>query len=197
MNKQIALIIFLLSTLIIYSQKIKVKEGDIKFFKGVDEYNVIFDYSNLEIPNYNSEEDFLEDKMAKREEKLIGDGERFKKSWFDDRKNLYEPYFIDFFNDYFIMKRKIKVSKNNIAAKYTIFVKTKMIYPGYNVVVGWEGAKLYAIISVYRTDTPNEILFSSKTVYIQGKSSYNAGVRIANTYGILGSAFARYLRRKT
>ncbi len=197
MKKQIVLIVFLLSTLIIYSQKIKVKEGDIKLFKGVDEYNVIFDYSNLEIPNYNSEEDFLEDKMAKREEKLTGDGERFKKSWFDDRKNLYEPYFIDFFNDYFIMKRKIKVSKNNVAAKYTILVKTKMIYPGYNVVVGWEGAKLNAVISVYRTDTPNELLFSSKNVYIQGKASYNTGIRIANTYGILGSTFAGYLKRKT
>ncbi len=197
MKRRFVLLVFLLPALVIYSQKVKIQEGNIKLLSEVDEYNVVFEYSNLEIPNYNSEEEFLEDKMTKREEKLKGDGERFKKSWFADRQNLYEPYFIKYFNDYFIMKRKIKVSKNNLSAKYTILVKTKMIYPGYNVVVAWEGAKLNAIISVYQTGSPNKVLFLTKTVNIQGKPSYNAGVRIANTYGILGRAFAGYLRRKT
>jgi len=197
MKKQLVLFVFLLSTVMIHSQKIKVKEGNIENLKGVDEYNVVFDYSNVKIPGYDSEELFLKDKMAKREEKLIGDGERFKKSWFDDRNNLYEPYFIKYFNEYFIMKRKIKVSKNNLDATYTILIKSEMIYPGYNVVVGWEGAKLHAIISVYETDSPENVLFTSKSFNIQGKPSYNAGVRIANTYGILGRTLAGYLRKKT
>jgi len=197
MKKQLVLLVFLLPALMIYAQKIKVKNGNIGNLKGVDEYNVVFDYSNVVIPGYDTEELFLKDKMAKREEKLIGDGERFKKSWFDDRHNLYEPYFIKHFNEYFIMKRKINVEKNRVSSKYTMLVKTGLIYPGYNIGVFAQNSKLEATISIYETGSPGNILFSTKTIFVQGKASYNGGVRIANTYGILGRAFAGYLRRRT
>ena len=104
-------ITFFISFILSNAQKIKVAEGDLSVLKGIDNYNIIFDYSNLNIPNYASEEEFLEDKMKIREEKKKGDGERFKQSWLSDRKKLYEPYFINHFNGYFIMKRKIKVYK--------------------------------------------------------------------------------------
>ena len=198
MAKHLLLILLTLSTATLYAQKIKVKEGSIEVLNGVNEYNVIFDYSNMQIPNYESEELFLKDKMAKREEKLDGDGERFRKSWFADRGGRYEPVFIRSFNEYFIKKRKIKIKLNNTDAKYTIAVKTLLTYPGYNVVVAWESSKIEAIITIYESDAPNNIIFSSKVIKVyQGKSSYNSGERIGNSYGVLGRAFASYLRRKT
>jgi len=95
------------------------------------------------------------------------------------------------------MKKKIVAYKNNTEAKYTILIKTDGIYAGYNVGVFSESAKLKAVITIYETKNPNNILFKSKQIAIKnGRSSFNSGVRIANTYGILGKYFARFLRKK-
>lgn len=197
MKNKFLLFVFLLPTIIVYSQRIKTKNGNLKSLKKVNEYNLIFDYSNLQIPKYDSEEDFLKDKMAFREKRKAGDGERFKRSWFADRTNLYEPYFMNYFNDFFIKKRKIKLSKNNTNAKYTMCVKTKLIYPGYNVGFS-EGSKLIIIIKIYETKAQDTIIFSTKRIKIlNSRASFNTGVRIANSYGILGEVFAKYLKRKT
>lgn len=196
MTKHLLLLLFM-ATATLNAQKIKLNEGNIETLNGVNAYNVVFDYSNLQIPNYESEELFLKDKMAKREEKLVGDGERFRKSWFADRENLYEPYFIRYFNSYFIMKRKIRIAENNLNSKYTIHVKSEMIYPGYNVGIWWEESKLNTIITVYETNNPAEIIFSTQLIKAQGKTDYKGGIRIANSYGVLGKALAKFLKRRT
>jgi len=88
MKKQLSIILLLISFLN-YSQKVKLAEGNIKDLKGITTYNVVFDYSNLKIPHFESEEDFLKDKMDKRERLKPNTeaGERFRKSWFAVEKN--------------------------------------------------------------------------------------------------------------
>src|SRR5690606_33643886 len=85
MKKHVMLFALLLCTSMMFSQKVKVTEGDFKNLKGIAAYNLEFDYSNLSIPKYDSEEEFLADKMAKRDEKDPESGEKFKESWFADR----------------------------------------------------------------------------------------------------------------
>jgi hypothetical protein len=198
MKKRYLFLMIFLVTFLSYSQKVKVQEGNIKNLKGVKEYNLVFDYSNVEIPNFESEEAFLKDKMDRRELKGIGKGERFKKAWFGDREKYFEPYFIEFFNDYFVMKRKIKVTKNSTKSKYTMLVKTNFLYAGYHVGAFNERSKLKASIFIFETDNPNNILFSTKPIYIHnGRAHYTSNIRMASTYGILAQTFAKYLRKKT
>ena len=45
----------------------KVSEGSIKKLKGITEFDLQFDYSDLQIPKYKSEEAFLADKVAGKE----------------------------------------------------------------------------------------------------------------------------------
>jgi len=197
--KKLISITLLLITIFTYSQKVKLAEGDVKRLKGITAYNVVFEYTNLKIPNFETEEDFLKDKMEKREKLKpnTGAGERFRKSWFADREELFEPYFINYFNGYFVMKKKIVAYKNNTESKYTMLIKTDEIYAGYNVGVFSESAKSKTVITIYETKNPKNILFKSKQIAIKnGRSSFNSGVRIANTYGILGESMARFLRKK-
>lgn len=79
-------ILLLVSTTAI-GQKLIEQEGNIKSLKDIKVYMVEFDYTDVQIPKFDNEEAFLKDKMDKRDEKEVGDGERFKKSWFDDRPN--------------------------------------------------------------------------------------------------------------
>ena len=92
--KKTILVFALLITALSYGQKMKVSDGNIKNLKGITTFNLEFDYSNLQIPKAKSEEAYLKEKVALREEKEKGSGEKFRKSWFADREERFEPKFI-------------------------------------------------------------------------------------------------------
>ena len=196
MKKNILFLTIILFTVTVNSQKLKIIKGGTETLKGVTEYNVVFDYSNITIAQYDSEEEFLKDKMKIREDNEQGAGAKFKKQWFSSRDSLYEPKFIKYFNDFFTSKIKIKVL-NEGNAKYTMLINTVFIYPGYNVGVWGEESKLKATITVYETESPDNIVFTTREVYVKGKATYNSKNRIANSYIFLARRIAAYLRRKT
>ncbi|MGY0391016.1 hypothetical protein ACW5R3_00480 [Bizionia sp. KMM 8389] len=197
MKNIFALTLLLVSTTI-FAQKTKITEGDWKDLKGISAYNLVFEYTDLQIPKYDSEEEFLEDKMSKREEKEIGAGEEFKKNWFDDRESRYEPKFIESFNKRF-SDGEVKVGKD-IGAEYTMRIHTTMMYPGYNVGVMRQNSKLEVTLYVYKTETPNDILFSVDYTKVEGKGSmgydYNSGYRISEGYAKLAKELAKTIKKK-
>ena len=139
MKKLIILMIVLLSTTVAISQKAKDLEGNIKNLKGISQYDLLFVYENVQIPKYDSEEDFLKDKMEKRDKKEPGTGVKFKGSWFADREAKYEPKFIESFNKRFD-DGKVKVGKDQ-GAEYIMKVHTTLLYAGYNVGISRKNSK--------------------------------------------------------
>lgn len=185
------LLLFLFITSL--SAQEKVLEGSFKALVAISSYNVVFDYSNIKVYHFANEDAFLEDKMGKRE----GDkAEDFRKKWFADREAIYEPKFIAYFNER--MKGKVNVDKN-ANAPYTILVKTIWLYPGYNVGVGREEAKITAILTVYETANPANILLKveyDKSIGIEPtEKSFNPGYRIAGAYEKLAKNFTMQLKR--
>ena len=173
----------------------KVVKGSFKSLADISQYNVVFDYTGQSIANFDSEEAFLKDKMGKRNAEKA---EEFKKKWFGDREERYEPAFIAYFNKR--MNGKAAVGKN-ADANYTISVSTTWIYPGYNVGIGAEEAKISAILIVYETANPQNILLEveyDKSIGIEPdfkKNAYNPGDRIAGAYEKLAKNFTLQLKR--
>lgn len=198
MKKQLTLIAVLFCTTFMFSQKEKVTQGDFKNLKGITAYNLEFDYSNLSIPKYKSEEEFLEDKMAKRDEKNPESGEKFKESWFADRPNRYEPKFIESFNKRFD-NGEVKVGKD-IGAEYTMKVHTTMMYAGYNVGIVRQNSKIEATISIYKTGDPSHVIFSGDYTKVEGNGAfgmdYDSGYRISEAYAKLAKELAANIRKK-
>ena len=89
--------------------------------------------------------------MEKRENKEAGAGEEFKKSWFADREERYEPKFIESFNKRF--DGEVRVAKD-IDAEYTMKIHSTMMWAGYNVGIVRKNTKLEATVSVYKTSNP-------------------------------------------
>ena len=198
MKKQTILFALLLCTSMVFSQKVKVTKGDFKNLKGITAYNLEFDYSNLSIPKYDSEEEFLKDKMAKRDEKNPDSGEKFKESWFADRPNRYEPKFIESFNKRF-EDGEIKVGKD-IGAEYTMKIHTTMMYAGYNVGVMRKNSKIEATVSVYKTGEPTNVIFSGNYTKVEGNGAfgmdYDSGYRISEAYAKLAKEIAANIKKK-
>ncbi len=169
----------------------KVTSGSFKNLKDVAEFNLEFDYQGLTVDKFKSEEEFLADKMKKREEK--GTAEDFRNSWYADRQARYEPKFIESFNKRF-KDGKVKADKNLASAKYTMLVKTTWIYPGYNVGVMRQDAKLNATITVFETANPSNVLLAVNYKEVPGSggmgNDYNSGYRISESYAKLAKELA-------
>lgn len=194
MKKYLFYLIFLV-TITTFSQKIEIIEGDIKNLKNIGQFNLEFDYSNIEVVNFESEEEFLKVKAALREEKEKGKGEAFKNKWFEDRNKYYHPKFIESFNKRF-RKEKVKVFEVNEVAKYIMKIHTTKIYPGYNVGVWHEKSVLEAEIIVYAKNEPNKILFRGKYKNVGGFKSMQAETRISGCYARLAKNIAFYIQNK-
>ena len=197
MKKSLAILVLLCTTMM-FSQKAKVLDGNIKNLKGITQYDLVFDYTDVSIPKYDSEEDFLKDKMAKRDEKEPGAGQKFKKAWFGDREEHYEPKFIESFNKRF-GNGEVKVGKN-LGSEYVMKVHTTLLYAGYNVGVMRQNAKIDAIISVYKKSDPSKILFSIKYTKAEGGGvmgyDFDSGARIGEGYAKLAKTWAKMITKK-
>ena len=197
MQNKLIIIAVLLFTSLMVAQKVKVTEGSFKNLKGIPSYNLEFDYSGVMIPKYDSEEEFLADKMAKREEKKPGDGERFKKAWFSDREEKYEPKFIESFN-----KRwddgEVVVGMDE-GSEYTMKVHTTLMWAGYNVGIVRKNAKIEATISVYKNDDPSKLLVSANYTKVEGGGAmgydFDAALRIGEGYAKLSKTLAKNIRK--
>ena len=198
MKKRLILLALMLTTVAIYSQKMKVSDGNFKNLKGITTYKLEFDYSDVKIPKYDSEEDFLDDKMAKREEKEAGTGEKFKASWFSDRAERYEPKYIESFNKRF-EDGEVSVGSDIEDAKYVMKIHTTKLYAGYNVGIVRRNAEIDAVITIYEAANPSNILLSGKYKDVQGNGAmgydFNSGYRISECYAKLAKNVAKSIKK--
>ena len=143
------LVVAVFFTTISYSQRYKIREGKFENLSDIHSFKVEFNYKNIEVHGFDSEEDFLKEKMEKRKadpEKA----ENFKKDWFLNREKYYNPAFINFFNTYF-KKGECQIVDDS---PYLMKVNLTWIYPGYAV----EPAKLSATIEFIDTTTSKKLL---------------------------------------
>jgi hypothetical protein len=198
MNR-IYLLLFIGVSSIINAQRFDILSGSLEKIKGISEYNVTFDYKDLQVNGFDSEEAYLKEKIQKRKnydegKDLKGKAEKFEKTWYEDRQNKYEPAFINYFNQRF-ENEKIKAAKN-LDAKYTMNIKTLWVYPGYEL-ANVEPAKISAIITILETANPSHILVAiqfDKSIGIV-KDYRQQGDRIAGAYEKLAKNLTMQMKR--
>lgn len=176
------------------AQRFELLKGELKNLKGISEYNVTFDYSDLTVHGYNTEAAYLEDKMKKREKS--GKAEQFKQEWYANRKNMYKPAFINYFNNVF-KKGEIRVGENP-SAQYTMEIKTTWVYPGYDAGTDTEPAKISAIVTVIETANPANVLCSiafEKSIGLSHEIGNSLGDRISWAYEKVAKNLTIQLKR--
>lgn len=198
MRITLSILLIIFCSLPVLSQKIKTASGDISVLDGEKELSVTFGYDNIKVHGYETEEEFIEDKMRIRERHKPGLGERFKGSWFADRDTVYAPMFIENLNYAIPEKRKINLSENNPEAKYNLHVQTLWVYPGYNVGFS-QPCKIEVALKIYEIANPENVVWESKApLRIEAKiAPYKREVRIGAAYSALAMKLSWFLRKKT
>lgn len=197
MTKPFTYCIILFCAFTLQAQQFEVVTGSIDNISGVQRYNLVFEYaSNLQISRNDSEQTFLQKQFEKREQKETGSGEEFKKLWFENRANLYEPTFIQQFNSFRVNDRQVTVAKNITSTRYTMKIETVSITGGYDDFFYVEEGEIGVLVSIYATDAPEDILYAFKTD-VRGLASADQFERIRTAYGNLGEAASKHFSRKT
>ena len=187
--------VMLLITATAFSQRFDIQSGSLISLKGITQFNTTFDYSEIKIHGYQTEEEYLLDKMKKREN-VAGKAEKFREDWFAYRTQLYEPAFINYFNKSF---KKGKISAGVLPeAKYTMNIKTLWVYPGYNAGTAIEPAKITALITVKETLNPDNVLVAilfEKSIGLEHELGNTLGDRISWAYEKLAKNLSMQLKR--
>ncbi len=203
--KHFSLFLILFSTTL-FSQGAEIIEGDFTNLKRISVYNLIFDYSNLRVSDYDSEEDFLSSIVEEYENIEDGKGKNFKKDWFSDREKHYEPEFIERFN-YYLKKGGIKVGKNldnvdytNLESVYYVMeIQVISLDAGYGNADIKSNPGITVDISIYNSKEPENILLRVQynEVKAQTSKSANPTTRVSKSFGQLGKLFALDIRGKS
>ncbi|WP_136668450.1 hypothetical protein [Flavobacterium sp. H122] len=186
--KFLFLILFVISSG--YSQRFKILEGELENLKNINSFNAEFNYENIEVHGFKSEEEFLKEKMEKRNADP-GKAEEFRANWFSNREKYYNPAFIDYFNKYF-KNQECKIASE---AAHLMKVNLTWIYTGYAV----EPAKLSTVIDFYDVNNPSKKLLSiqfDKVIGLEKKMiAVNEHDRIIGAFEKLAKNLAIQLKR--
>lgn len=158
--KKTILVALLLVSSITFAQKLKVKSGDFKILKGQKEVNVEFDYSNLKLMKDNITEDkYVTDRVAELNAKNKGNGDIWKKKWESSKELIWSPKFLELMNVIMTKSKKdISFQEGKKEAKYTLVVDVVWLYPGWDIAMMKQKAKVTTVIRLVETANRSKVL---------------------------------------
>lgn len=175
------------------AQKLKVTSGDLSFFKDLAELNVVFEYPDDIKVGKMSQQAYIDKKMAEKEEKEPGSGEKWKEAYFADRSDHFEPMFIELFDKY---TDDLYIQQDDSDYEYTMIVKTTFVEPGFNVGIHSKKAALDLEITFIKSANPEEVLGTIKVSKSPGTAHYDSGLRIGESYAKAGKELGKLIEKK-
>lgn len=183
------------------AQKIVNVEGDksYSFLKGQSEIRVVFDYTDMSVGKYDSEQDYIDEKVKEYNKKEAGRGDKWKESWVSSRERIYHVKFMELFNKG-LAKPGISANEGD-DSPITLTVKTTFTEPGFNVGVTSRPAAINVLYTFTNTESGSVLgVFEQKG--IPGAQAmgfdFDTSTRISEAYAksgkMLAAAIAKALK---
>lgn len=178
------------------AQQIKLFYGDLHGLKGQYSYDIKFEYDSLIIGRDKPEDVYLNEIKQRWEEKKPGKGAAFVKLWFDDRKRLYEPSFVQMFERY------SNVKLNDKDAKYTLILKTKNMEGGWAIMpISMHGGEIAGELWIVESADNNKVKAKINFYKVRGEDFYGGDFdmtnRIKSAYMIGGKFLGFFVKKKS
>lgn len=198
MKKLLFLLFFAIST-VAMAQKFKIQSGDAKFLKGTETVNVVFDYSEMKLMKENyTEEEYIPRRIEELNKKTEGSGDIWKKQWQRSKEELWNPKFITTFNKV-LSKENINTKlKENAQSPYTLIVKVKWVYPGWDAGIMKQSAKVTTQLTFVETDS-KKVLCDIESIEAPGDqwgSNFNNETRVGEGFAKTGKTLAQRIERE-
>lgn len=177
-----------------FAQHIKIDKSILSFLSQETEVNITFTYENIVFNTDSISEKEFTTLASKKETQ--NHGEAAGKSWLESYYNSKEAYWPEIFTT--TLNEKVATYKNNPEfvlnskeATYTMQVHTTWMYFGYNVVVGKEPAKVQLILNFYKTNEPNNIIYTTTINRALGKNNNSYNLDQWSHFSRVGKAYKK------
>lgn len=186
MKKLFLLGIVVVSTFVM-AQKMKIEKGDLSFLKGQNVVNVTFDYSEMKMMKENmTEAQYVEKHATELNAKVDGNGDSWKKQWETGKENIWNPKFLSIANTVLTKDQNPLRFKEDSNTPYTLLVKVKWIYPGWDAAIMKQPAKVSTQLVFIDSQTKNVVCEISS----QEAPGDQWGNNFSNEYRV-GEGFAK------
>lgn len=178
-----------------YAQSVALAFGDLKWLGGEKTLQFEFSYEDMQVGKM-SEAEYVEKKVTEYNKKEAGRGDAWKKAWENDRKERFEPKFLELFDKYMSEKGITSAAEG---AKYVVKVNTNFTEPGFNVGVVRRNASVDVVCTVVEIATGNKVA----VVKVRDASAnsfwgtdFDSGYRLQESYAKAGRELAKFLIKK-
>lgn len=191
MKKLTGLLVLSICFLITKAQKVKTTSGNEDILKSETTINIEFNYDNLSVGKFKSEQEYIKAKTEEYNKKESGKGDTWAASWANDKQSRFEPKFIELF--------KINSGMSVMTdAKYTLIFKTLSIEPGYNIGISRKNAEIDAEVWIVETANKSNKVATFTINNVPGGTAFgydfDTGLRISEAYANSGKKLAKYLK---
>ena len=199
--RKIAVLALLFASSLMMAQKTKFEKGDLKFLQGQTELNVVFDYSNLKLMKEElTEKQYVENRMKDLNEKSNGNGEIWKKKWEGAKDIIWNTKFLEIANTVSTKEKTNIVFKENAnAAKYTLIVEAVWIYPGWDVAMMKQPAKVTTRLKFVETANKSNVvavIFSENAPGDQWGSNFSNESRIGEGFAKTAKTLVKMIAKE-
>lgn len=179
-----------------FAQSIVLTSGSVDFIKDQKVIDFFFTYDEMLVGKL-TEQEYVDKKTSEYNKKEDGKGEQWKAAWYGDRKERFEPKFLELFDKYM---NEVGIAAGTEGAKYRIEINTDFTEPGWNVGVMRQNASVDLSCKVKDIETGEQVA----SIRIRNASANNfwgtdftSGYRVQETYAKAGRELAKFLIKKT
>lgn len=178
-----------------FAQSIVLTSGSVDFIKNQKVIDFSFSYEEMLVGKL-TEQEYVDKKTSEYNKKEDGKGEQWKAAWYGDRKERFEPKFLELFDKYM---NEVGIAAGTEGAKYRIEINTDFTEPGWNVGVMRQNASVDLSCKVKDIETGEQVA----SIRIRNASANNfwgadftSGYRVQETYAKAGRELAKFLIKK-
>lgn len=199
--KKIAIVLtFLLTVMVMHSQKMKIGEGNFDFIIDQKEINVEFVYDNMTLMKEKmTNDEYVEKRSADLEEKSRGNGKVWKKKWDSSRELIWNPKFLELMNKYLGKEEDMYFAEGLTDAKYTLIVETVWLYPGWDAGIMKQKAKVTTLLKFVETANKDNVLVEVSSKEAPGDqwgNNYSNESRLGEGYAKTAKSMAKLILKK-
>lgn len=178
-----------------FAQSIVLTSGSVDFIKDQKVIDFSFSYEEMLVGKL-TEQEYVDKKTSEYNKKEDGKGEEWKKAWYGDRAERFEPKFLELFDKYM---SEVGIAAGTEGAKYRIEINTDFTEPGWNVGVMRQNASVDLSCKVKDIETGEQVA----SIKVRNASANNfwgtdftSGYRVQETYAKAGRELAKFLIKK-
>ena len=196
MKKRITIVLLLSCfTILSFAQSIVMTSGSIDFIKDQKTIDFSFSYEEMLVGKL-TEKEYVDKKVSEYNKKEEGKGDQWKEAWYGDRKERFEPKFLELFDKYM---SEVGITAGTEGAQYRIEINTDFTEPGWNVGVMRQNASVDLSCKVKNIETGEQVAsirIRNASANIFWGTDFTSGYRIQETYAKAGRELAKFLIKK-